>query len=81
MRVMPRRSRRDSPNAPGGEPVRAGIVLWKIGNTACTCRTVDRDHIEITLTVDAVVVQSGWFDHHEEASRFAIALRRAFDTA
>ena len=69
--------RRDSP-ADKDMPVRAGIVLWRIGNATCTCLTVALDHIEITLTVDGVVAQSGWFDRHEEASRFAIDMRHAY---
>ena len=75
---MPRRSRRDSPDAHGGETVRAGIVLWQVGSATCTCLTVALDHIEITLTVDGVVAQSGWFDRHEDASRFAIDMRHAY---
>ena len=59
-------------------PVRTGIVLWRLGNATCTCHTVALDHIEITLTVNGVVAQSGWFDRHEEASRFAIDMRRAY---
>jgi hypothetical protein len=59
-------------------PVRTGIVLWKAGNVTCSCLTVALDHIEIVVTVDGVVAQSGWFDHHEEASRFAIEMRRAY---
>ena len=59
-------------------PVRAGIVLWQVGNATCTCLTVALDHIEITLTVDGVVAQSGWFDRHEDASRFAIDMRHAY---
>ena len=74
---MSRRSRHDSP-ADKDMPVRTGIVLWQVGSATCTCLTVALDHIEITLTVDGVVAQSGWFDRHEDASRFAIDMRHAY---
>ena len=74
---MSRQSRRDSP-VDKDMSVRTGIVLWRIGNATCTCLTFALDHIEITLTVDGVVAQSGWFDRHEEASRFAIDMRHAY---
>jgi hypothetical protein len=76
---MSQRSRRDSP-VDKDMPVRTGIVLWRLGNATCTCHTVALDHIEITLTVNGVVAQSGRFDRHEEASRFAIDMRRAYVT-
>jgi hypothetical protein len=75
---MPRRSQHSSNAGHNVVQRRTGIVLWQVGNATCTCLTVELDHIEITVTVDGVVAQSGWFDHHDEASRFAIAMRRAY---
>jgi hypothetical protein len=77
---MPRRTRPDSLAGHRPAPVTTSIVLWKAGKATCTCRTAELDHIEIVLTVDGVVAQSGWFDHHQEASRFAIDMRRAYTT-
>jgi hypothetical protein len=58
--------------------VKTGSVLWESGAITCICLVLAIDHIEITLTVNGVVIDREVFSDGESASQHAIEQMHAY---
>ena len=53
-------------------------MLWESGAITCICLVLAIDHIEITLTVNGVVIDREVFSDAESASQHAIDQMHAY---
>jgi hypothetical protein len=58
--------------------VKTGCVLWESGAITCVCLVLAIDHIEISLTVNGVVIDCEVFSDAESASQHAIDQMHAY---
>ena len=58
--------------------VKTGSVLWESGAVTCICLVLATDHIEISLTVNGVVIDREVFSDAESASQHAIDQMHAY---
>jgi len=58
--------------------VKTRSVLWESGAITCMCLVLASDHIEISLTVNGVVIDREVFSDSESASQHAIDRMHAY---